>query len=146
MDSAYRGLLRLPKVVPPTEGCSTYRQNYFLAVKYKMSATGFSQVDTHSGFLICTAATDRFSAATKYDTITTTDVSATSGGADFLTGTILRDCGKFVTVVNSTGYHTAKYRLVSKVAASGSEGNSEGYFYVKVWDHAGSGVTVARLG
>jgi hypothetical protein len=111
-----------------------------------MSATGFSQVDTHSGFFICTGSTVRFSAATAYQTITTANVAGTSGGADLSAGNILRDCGKFVITVNAAGFHTAKYRLVSKVAASGSEGNSEGYFYVKVWDHAGSGVLVARLG
>ena len=109
-----------------------------------MSATGFSQVDTHSGFFICTGATVRFSAATSYNTITTS--SLTDLSANLSAGNILRDCGKFVVTVNAAGFHTAKYRLVSLVNASGSEGNSEGYFYVKVWDHAGSGVLVARLG
>lgn len=111
-----------------------------------MSATGFSQVDTHAGYFVCLTDTSRYSAATNYQAITTTDVSQSSAGSTLPANTVLRDCGKFVTVVNSSGFHLAKYRLVSRVEAIDSEGNSEGYFYVKVWDSNGSGITIARTG
>ena len=110
-----------------------------------MSA-GFSQVDTHNGFFITLATTDRYLATSPFNTVVSendfVDVSGT-----IASGVVLRDCGKFVVTVNAAGYHTAKYRLVSIVNETlVAEGNSGVYYYVKIFDAAGAGVTVARLG
>ncbi len=64
---------------------------------------------------------------------------------------ILKDLGREIVTYSTLGAGAIKlavYRQVQKVSGSGSEGvpASDSALYVKVWDAAGAGVGVARLG
>ncbi len=72
-------------------------------------------------------------------------------------GTLLRDMGKSITVINdSTKQQTSVYRLVEKEAsnpeqlgegaAASTPAVSTSVFYVRVWDSNSEGVRVARTG
>lgn len=102
-----------------------------------MSATGFSQIDSRVRFF-------RIEASTTAYTVSSPQAIMTSVGSTTATlaSGILRDAGKSITVVDSQGSHVAVYRLVHTVTGAAVETP----YYVKVWDAAGSGVTVARLG
>ncbi len=68
---------------------------------------------------------------------------------DGSTSGLLRDMGKSITVIDSeTKQHLQLWRLVQEQVdqAGYSEGADQDPFYVKVWDHQGSDVTVARTG
>ncbi len=78
-------------------------------------------------------------------------------GSMVAAGTLLRDMGKSITVINdSTAQQTEVYRLVEKEASSpeslgegaaaSTPAASTSVFYVKVWDSAGADVKVARTG
>ncbi len=72
-------------------------------------------------------------------------------------GTLLRDMGKSITVINdSTKQQSSVYRLVEKEAsnpeslgegaAASTPAQSTSVFYVRVWDSNSEGVRVARTG
>jgi hypothetical protein len=72
-------------------------------------------------------------------------------------GTLLRDMGKSITVINDvTAQQTSVYRLVEKEAsnpeqlgegaAASTPAASTSVFYVRVWDSNSEGVRVARTG
>ena len=64
-------------------------------------------------------------------------------------GTLLKDMGKTVTVVDeTTRLHLSIWRLVQIVNGSTTEGNSgsAGLFYIRVWSADGTDTNVARTG
>lgn len=66
-------------------------------------------------------------------------------------GTLYRDMGRSITVVDADGNHLALYRNVQEVAGADTEGvpNATGYnanIYLRVWAADGANVGVARLG
>jgi hypothetical protein len=71
-------------------------------------------------------------------------------------GTVMRDMGKFLVVVNSDGQHIAHLRLVQTINGALTEGvpnnwNTQGQYYVSVWTAnpvppSPFNVTVARTG
>jgi len=82
---------------------------------------------------------------------------ATSPGSSDPSGALLKDMGKEVVVYDAEKFtHKAVYRLVQPVSGvdvEGDGGSAVGIdftatpsFYVKVWDEAGAGVNVARVG
>lgn len=109
-----------------------------------MSATGFSQVPAHTGFFrVVDSSADAFLAsANAGDSIRTVDISNSS--SSFSTGTLFRDMGKYVTIVDANGMAVSKYALVQRV--NGTEGSSEGNFYVRIFSSTSSGVNVCRTG
>ncbi len=76
--------------------------------------------------------------------------------ADTPAGTVMRDMGKFLVVVNSAGQHIAHLRLVQTINGTLTEGvpnnwNTQGQYYVSVWTAnpvppSPFNVTVARTG
>ena len=69
-------------------------------------------------------------------------------------GKILKDMGRSMTIVDSTGAHLAVFREVQRVNAADTEGvgpadtddAAYGTFFIKTWSADGNGVIVARLG
>ena len=143
------------KTFVQVKGCFAYQRLfhspalpfYFLALKYKMSATGFAQVDARNKFYVVIASSTipRYAAAANQVSNTSTDLTTSD---TYATGNVLFDCGKRVTVVDSTsGMAKYVYALVSKVySASDEEGRNESRFYVRVFDYSGSALGLARLG
>ncbi len=111
-----------------------------------MSATGFSQVDARNKFYVCLGAVNRYTASANQSSNTSTDL--TDSTTDYASGEVLFDCGKRVTVVDSTsGMAKYVYALVSKVySAADEEGRNESRFYVRVFDYSGTALNLARLG
>jgi hypothetical protein len=73
--------------------------------------------------------------------------ATTTGVTSDPSGVVLKDMGKEVVVYNATSLmHVAIYRLVCTVTGSNNEGDENDTYYVKVWDEAGLGVNVARVG
>ncbi len=113
-------------------------------------AASFAQVPTHADYYIATASTTAYaSASNPGDSVRTVDIS---GGAvtGIAVGTLFRDMGKVVSIVNANGYTTDRYALVHVVSGGdSSEGAGFAGFathYVKIFNHTSTGVTVARLG
>jgi hypothetical protein len=80
-----------------------------------------------------------------------------SGAADYAeyavtAGTLFRDMGRSITVVDADGNHIALYRNVQLVSGSTTEGvdpTNSAYsanIYVRVWADDGDNIAVARLG
>jgi len=89
----------------------------------------------------------------KFESIMT--AAAFTGAVNSVTttpaGTMYKDMGKSVTIVDFAGVHQSLYRLVQLVNGITSEGVSgatNDQFYIRVWssDLAASPVTVARVG
>jgi hypothetical protein len=73
------------------------------------------------------------------------------GGLDVTAGTLYRDMGRSITVVDADGSHIALYRNVQRVSGSTTEGvpgdaDYSANIYVRVWADDGLRVAVARLG
>ncbi len=102
-----------------------------------MSATGFSQIAARVGFFRIEASTTAYTVSNPQAIMTSVGSTTTT-----LASGILRDAGKSITVVDSQGSHVAVYRSVQTITGAAVETT----YYVKVWDAAGTGVTVARLG
>lgn len=74
--------------------------------------------------------------------------------ASFTAGSLLKDLGRQVVIVDADGKHLAVYRQVQRVNGADTEGvgpaispdGPYGTFYVKVWSADGSGVLVVRTG
>jgi hypothetical protein len=115
-----------------------------------MSATGFAQVPSRSGYYIATSPTVAYaSASNPGNSVRTVDIS---GGqvTGIAVGTLFRDMGKVVSIVNANGYTIDKYALVY-IVSGGDSSEGAGYagfatHYVRIFDHTSTGVTVARLG
>lgn len=81
--------------------------------------------------------------------------SVSANYVSFLAGDLLKDLGREVVTVNSSGQRTARYREVQRVNGPTSEGVGDkvdpldgdyGCFFVKVWSADGDGVYVVRTG
>jgi hypothetical protein len=112
----------------------------------------FSQVPAHIGFyrVVDSTVTAYLSSSNTGNSVRTTDI--TSGTASFTAGSLFRDMGKYVTVVNASGYALNKYALVHYVV-SGDSSEGAGLLnfathFVRIWsaDTATYPVHVARLG
>lgn len=90
-------------------------------------------------------------------TVFGTNVIPVTAGSVVAAGTVLRDMGKSITVINDvTAQQTSVYRLVEKEASSPEQlgegaaastpAASTSVFYVRVWDSNSEGVSVARTG
>ncbi len=122
--------------------------------------SAFAQIDSRSKFLRAVAVTAEYPLATTSSAVTSvmtqTDFTANttaapSGGA---IGDLYRDLGREVVIVSAYGAGALKlavYRQVALMNSATNEGvvgpgDLTAYPYVKVWDAAGAGVTVARTG
>ncbi len=116
----------------------------------------FSQIDARGAFFRnvsgSTGNLSKIDASVKATaTMVDTTPSLITAGTAYATGTILRDMGKTVTVVNAAGQALLRYRSVRIVNGLNSEGTRVADVgadteYVLVWAASGSGVNFARLG
>ena len=121
--------------------------------------SSFAQIDSRSKFLSAVAAT------TEYYLSTSSAVTSVMTQADFTANTtsnqslggvgeLYRDLGREVVIVSAYGAGARKLAVYRQVAVMNGvtnegvagPGDLTAYPYVKVWDAAGSGVTVARTG
>lgn len=80
--------------------------------------------------------------------------SVTANYVSFFQGELLKDLGRQIKLVSSTGTHLATYREVQRVNGTSTEGvgpaqildEAYGCFFVKVWSADGVGVNVVRTG
>jgi hypothetical protein len=122
--------------------------------------SAFAQIDSRSKFLRALATTAEYPLATTSSAVTSVMTQADftanttvaeSGGA---VGDLYRDLGREVVIVSAYGAGALKlavYRQVAVMSSATNEGvagpgSPAEYPYVKVWDAAGAGVTVARTG
>lgn len=94
-----------------------------------------SQINTRIKYFLTFGATNTFTWETETDPEAVT-YTVPSGQNDALSsGTLLRDMGKFVTLVAADGQHIAVYRLVQVVNGADSEGvpTDSNTFYVCTW-------------
>jgi len=122
--------------------------------------SAFAQIDSRSKFLRALATTVEYPLETTSSVVTSVMTQADfdlntgvaeSGGA---VGDLYRDLGREVVIVSAYGAGARKLAVYRQVAAMSSAtnegvvgpGDLTAYPYVKVWDAAGAGVTVARTG
>jgi hypothetical protein len=103
----------------------------------------FAQIPARIQYLFAVEATTAWvpNADTKFNSI----VPETTFGSQYTVrnpaipqAMIMRDMGRFLTLVNSKGQHTATLRLVQTVSGPGTEGvpdnwDTIGQYYVSVW-------------
>lgn len=127
---------------------------FFLTIEYKMSSVSsyFSQVPAHIGFyrVVDSTVTAYLASSNTGNSVRTTDI--TSGTASFTAGSLFRDMGKYITVVNASGYALSKYALVHYVvsgdSSEGAGSPSFATYFVRIWsaDTSTYPVHVVRLG
>ncbi len=108
----------------------------------------FAQINVRGKYLITLEST------TAYYPTSSDSVQLESIVGDSDSGSVsglLKDLGREIVTYDVLGAGAIKqavYRQVQKVAGADFEGvpSPDSALYVKVWDSAGSGVTVARLG
>ena len=135
--------------------------------------SSFAQRDKNTKFLLTTASTRGFVVDGLYSVIASDELGGTatfdlSGATSLIeseiapvaSGTLLRDLGRQITIVSAANNLVRSvYRQVQQVSGADSEGVGGAAdpatastaaiylcFYVKVFDAAGSGVTVVRTG
>jgi len=113
------------------------------------AAASYAQVPTRSKYLVARLATNQFvsASANGLETVTATagsynatpancfsDVLDAASVATGVIGTMYRDKGKRVTLVDSTKKAVAVFALVQEYKNSTGEDPTSGLLYVQVWD------------
>lgn len=123
--------------------------------EYKMSSSqkSFAQINVRGKFLKALSTATEFSFASPDSVQDVAEPQGTTGTS----GQLYKDLGREIVRYDTLAAGAMKlavYRQVQKVAGSGSEGvpasdipiTSATAIYVKVWDAAGTGVSVVRTG